>query len=200
MGTDSRRIRLVQLLGLHQEAAVDAYTRSAACSRSGNKSPIPPRAVFARGGRDRNGFVVGPRCKHAEAGEVCRTWRAASPIFIATSVLGVAGKQKRKQETEREKFMALVDHRMRQEAWAKSKQLRAMLPNAYGEYLSKLAKWDWFVTITFRDILPRDLAIARIEEWLADIQALVGGKQIGWILAEEFGRIGGRTATCWLRV
>ena len=89
---------------------------------------------------------------------------------------------------------------MRQEAWAKSKQLRAMLPDAYGEYLSKLAKWDWFVTITFRDILPRDLAIARIEEWLADIQALVGGKQIGWILAEEFGRIGGRTATCWLRV
>jgi len=88
--------------------------------------------------------------------------------------------------------MALADHRMRQEAWAKSKQLRAMLPNAYGEYLSKLAKWDWFVTITFRDILPRDLAIARIEEWLADIQALVGGKQIGWILAEEFGRIGGR--------
>jgi Phage integrase family len=51
---------------------------------------------------------------------------------------------------------------------------------------------DWFVTITFRDILPRDLAIARIEEWLADIQAGVGGKQIGWILAEEFGRIGGR--------
>src|SRR5258708_28548411 len=59
VGTDSRRIRLVQLLGLHHEAAVDAYTRSAACSRSGNKSPIPPRAVFARGGRDRKGFCCG---------------------------------------------------------------------------------------------------------------------------------------------
>src|SRR6266478_2979629 len=88
--------------------------------------------------------------------------------------------------------MALADHRMRQEAWAKSKQQRAMLPDAYGEFLSKLAAWDWFVTITFRDILPRDLAIARIQEWLADIQAQVGGRQIGWILAEEFGRIGGR--------
>jgi len=67
-----------------------------------------------------------------------------------------------------------------------------VLPDAYGEFLSKLAKWNWFVTITFREIPPRDLAIARIEEWLADIQAGVGGKQIGWILAEEFGRIGGR--------
>jgi hypothetical protein len=88
--------------------------------------------------------------------------------------------------------MGLADHRMRQEAWAKRKQQRAMLPDAYGEFLSKLAEWDWFVTITFRDILPRDLAIARVQEWLADIQAQVGGKQIGWILAEEFGRIGGR--------
>ena len=88
--------------------------------------------------------------------------------------------------------MALADHRMRQEQWAKRNQQRAMLPEAYGEFLSKLAQWDWFVTITFRDILPRDLAIARIEEWLSDIQAKVGGKQIGWILAEEFGRIGGR--------
>ena len=95
-------------------------------------------------------------------------------------------------EAEREKFIALADHRKRQEEWAKRNQQRTTLPDAYGEFLSTLADWDWFVTITFRDILPRDLAIARIEEWLADIQAAVGGKQIGWILAEEFGRIGGR--------
>jgi len=88
--------------------------------------------------------------------------------------------------------MPLTDHRIRQEAWAKRDQWRAVLPDAYGEFLSKLAKWDWFVTITFREIPPRDLAIARIEEWLADIQASVGGKQIGWVIAEEFGRIGGR--------
>src|SRR5258708_12553140 len=87
--------------------------------------------------------------------------------------------------------MALADHRMRQEAWAKSKQQRALLPEAYGEFLSKLAEWDWFVTITFRDIIPHDLAMTLIEEWLADIQARVGGKQIGWVFAEEFGRIGG---------
>src|SRR5258708_17015081 len=89
--------------------------------------------------------------------------------------------------------MALADHRIRQEAWAKSKQQRAMLPDAYGEFLSKLAEWDWFVTITFRDILPRDLAIARIEEWLADIQGGGGGKEICWILSQEIGRVGGRS-------
>jgi hypothetical protein len=81
---------------------------------------------------------------------------------------------------------------MRQEQWAARNRQRVLLPEAYGEFISTLADWHWFVTITFRDILPRDFAIARIEEWLADIQAKVGGKHIGWLLAEEFGRIGGR--------
>lgn len=88
--------------------------------------------------------------------------------------------------------MALTDHRARQEKWANGQRHRAMLPEAYGEFISVLAEWNWFVTITFREIIPRDLAVARIEEWLADIQGAVGGKQIGWLLAEEFGRIGGR--------
>jgi hypothetical protein len=38
------------------------------------------------------------------------------------------------------------------------------------EFISLLVKWDWFVTITFKEITARDLAVARIEEWLADIQ------------------------------
>src|SRR5260370_30924537 len=84
--------------------------------------------------------------------------------------------------------MALTDQRMRQEKWASSQQLRAMLPEAYGEFISLLVKWDWFVTITFKEITARDLAVARIEEWLADIQGAAGGKQIGWLLAEEFRR------------
>jgi len=88
--------------------------------------------------------------------------------------------------------MPLADHRMRQEQWARSNHQRAMLPEVYGDFITKLAQWDWWVTITFRDLLPRDLAVARIEEWLADIQRAVGGKQIGWVLAEEFGRLGGR--------
>lgn len=88
--------------------------------------------------------------------------------------------------------MALTDHRVRQEEFMKRKQQRAVLPEVYGQFISALAEWDWFVTITFREIVVRDLAVARIEEWLADIQAAAGGKQIGWLLAEEFGRAGGR--------
>jgi len=81
---------------------------------------------------------------------------------------------------------------MRQEEWNRRKQYRAILPEAYGQFISTVAEWDWFVTITFREIVVRDLAVAQIEEWLADIQAAAGGKQIGWLLAEEFGRMGGR--------
>ncbi len=81
---------------------------------------------------------------------------------------------------------------MRQEEWARRRQQTVMLPEAYGEFISTLAEWDWFVTITFKEITVRDLAVARIGECLADIQGAVGGKQIGWTLAEEFGRIGGR--------
>lgn len=76
-------------------------------------------------------------------------------------------------------FMALTDHRVRQEEFMKRKQQRAVLPEVYGQFISALAEWDWFVTITFREIVVRDLAVARIEEWLADIQAAAGGKQIG---------------------
>jgi len=88
--------------------------------------------------------------------------------------------------------MGLADHRMRQEEWGRRRQQRATLPQAYGEFISALAEWHWFVTITFREVIARDLAVARIEEWLADIQGAVGGKQIGWMMAEEFGRLGGR--------
>lgn len=32
----------------------------------------------------------------------------------------------------------------------------------------------------------------RIAEWLADIQALAGASAVGWVIAEEFGALGGR--------
>ena len=52
---------------------------------------INPRSLRARclrvvGGIGTVSPDVGPRCKHAEAGGVCRTCRAASPILVATSV------------------------------------------------------------------------------------------------------------------
>lgn len=34
--------------------------------------------------------------------------------------------------------------------------------------------------------------MAQIGEWLADVEALAGEGQVGWVVAEEFGRAGGR--------
>jgi hypothetical protein len=70
---------------------------------------------------------------------------------------------------------------------------QALLPNAFGEFITGLATWAWFVTITFKNDAPsRDAALKAIKEWLADIQAAAGARSIGWVVAEEFGRVGGR--------
>src|SRR5581483_1640804 len=94
--------------------------------------------------------------------------------------------------------MPLRDHAQLQERRSKDWNRRAMLPKEWGEFIAGLAPWSWFVTITFKntayrgDAPARDSCLRRISEWLADIQAAVGGLRIGWILAEEFGRAGGR--------
>lgn len=85
----------------------------------------------------------------------------------------------------------LQDHGREVERWARRRQQRMMLPRTYGEFIAAKAAWDWFVTITFRNEAVSDLAIARINEYLADIQRNTG-KPVGWVLAEEFGSWGGR--------
>lgn len=85
----------------------------------------------------------------------------------------------------------LQDHGRDAERWASRRQRRALLPLAYGDFIAGLAAWDWFVTITFRNEAVSDLAVARINEYLADIQRSTG-KPVGWVLAEEFGSWGGR--------
>ena len=92
----------------------------------------------------------------------------------------------------------LVDHRRQVEQLAYRRREREKLPKAFGEFLSQLAPWDWFVNpLTFRDSeigsgppVP-EAAIARIEEYLALVQRQAP-KPIGWVIAEEFGRLGGR--------
>jgi len=78
MGSDPRRIRLAQLLGLDSHGeGLTRMMRRAACSWCGVNPPIPRRVGFAR--RDRIEFWgVRPRCKHAEAGEVCRPYAVTS--------------------------------------------------------------------------------------------------------------------------
>jgi hypothetical protein len=87
----------------------------------------------------------------------------------------------------------LIDHAVISERWAQLRALRADLPEAFGEFLARLAAWSLFLTITFRGDAPcSDAAMKGIGEWLAILQALAGGTQVGWAIAEEFGPLGGR--------
>jgi hypothetical protein len=89
--------------------------------------------------------------------------------------------------------MALADHKNVQERRTGARRLREELPKAYGQFLAGLAPWSWFVNpITFRGDAPySDPAVVAVEEWLADVEAHAG-KPIGWVIAEEFGALGGR--------
>ena len=89
--------------------------------------------------------------------------------------------------------MPLVDHSRKTERFAKEQQAKAQLPDAFGAFLAGLVAWDWFVNpITFGGDAPcSDGAMKRIGEWLADLEAHAGNS-IGWVIAEEFGALGGR--------
>jgi hypothetical protein len=90
--------------------------------------------------------------------------------------------------------VALVDHASTQERWAARKRRRAQLPKAFGDFIASLALWSWFINpLTFRGDAPcSDAAMQAIQEWLADLQAIAGASQVGWVIAEEFGALGGR--------
>jgi hypothetical protein len=92
----------------------------------------------------------------------------------------------------------LVDHARRQEHWAGRKRGREGVARAYGEYIASLAPWDWFLNpISFREGYSKagppapDVAVKGIVEWFGDIQKQAGSP-IGWMLGEEFGKLGGR--------
>lgn len=92
----------------------------------------------------------------------------------------------------------LTDHRIEQERWARENRQRRKMPRAFGMFIASLAAWDWFLNpLSFRDRLPGsgppvpEFALGRIKEYLLLIQR-DAGQPIGWTIAEEFGRFGGR--------
>jgi hypothetical protein len=89
--------------------------------------------------------------------------------------------------------LGLRDWAVRQERWGRQRAARAALPGAFGDFLVGLALWSWFFHPTFRGDAPcSDAAMKGIGEWLADLQAFAGGSRVGWVIAEEFGPLGGR--------
>jgi hypothetical protein len=63
--------------------------------------------------------------------------------------------------------------------------------------MADLAAWDWFMNpVSFRDDglngpPPPDAALARLEEFFRLVQKATS-KPVGWVIAEEFGKLGGR--------
>jgi hypothetical protein len=90
--------------------------------------------------------------------------------------------------------LALIDHARVQERSAGRRRRSGLLPAAYGDFLARLAAWSWFINpITFRGDAPcSDAAMGAICEWLADIKASAGAADMGWVICEEFGAVGGR--------
>lgn len=92
----------------------------------------------------------------------------------------------------------LTDHRVEQERWARENRQHRKMPRVFGMFIAGLAAWDWFLNpLSFRDRTPgfgpplTDLALSRITELLTLMQRNAG-RPIGWVIAEEFGRLGGR--------
>jgi hypothetical protein len=91
----------------------------------------------------------------------------------------------------------LIDHRLEQERWARERRERRKMPGAFGKFIAGLALWDWFVNpLSFRDQTNKgppapERALSQINEYLLLVQRDVG-QPIGWVIAEEAGRLGGR--------
>jgi hypothetical protein len=92
----------------------------------------------------------------------------------------------------------LTDHRTGQERWAREMRERRKLPRAFGRFMAGLAPWNWFFNpLSFRDQKPDsgppapEFALSQIKAYLSLIERNAG-KPIGWVIAEEFGRLSGR--------
>ena len=92
----------------------------------------------------------------------------------------------------------LTDHRIEQERRTRENRQRSMMPKAFGMFIASLATWDWFINpLSFRDRIPGfgppvpGIALSRLTEFLIRLQ-IDAGQPIGWVIAEEFGRLGSR--------
>lgn len=92
----------------------------------------------------------------------------------------------------------LVDHRIRAERDAQERNQQSRARCAYGDFIARLAPWNWFPTITFRDtpsIIGResgppsaDRALRQVNIFLQTIQRHAPGA--GWVLVQESGSYG----------
>jgi hypothetical protein len=85
----------------------------------------------------------------------------------------------------------LTDHRRNQEKRMEEIRRRLATIKDYGRSLRTLAKWSWFLHITFRKVPTPETARERIKQLLADLEA-EAGQPIGWVIVEARGRMNNR--------
>jgi hypothetical protein len=94
-------------------------------------------------------------------------------------------------------YKMLADHGREVERCALRYRQRRDMPRAFGEFMAGLADWDWFMNpISFRDDGPTgppapDAALARLGDYFHLVQR-AASEPVGWVIAEEFGKLGGR--------
>lgn len=92
----------------------------------------------------------------------------------------------------RHKMQTLTDHRRIQESWTSKQRTERRLLDAYGKFISGLARWTWFATITFSRIPPCPKeGLGSIVRWMDDLQR-AARTPVGWVLMEDSGGLGGR--------
>ena len=92
----------------------------------------------------------------------------------------------------------LTDHRIELERLARENKQRKLMPRAFGKFVAELAEWAWFINpLSFRDRIAgfgppvSNLALKGIAEFLLRVQS-EARRPVGWVIAEEYGQLGGR--------
>ena len=69
--------------------------------------------------------------------------------------------------------------------------VRSVLRNAWGDFLSGVVAWDWFLTLTFREPVPSFRAYRLFAKFCREIEK-AAGQPIAWFRGDEYGPRGGR--------
>jgi hypothetical protein len=85
----------------------------------------------------------------------------------------------------------LADHYRKQAEAAKAAMRRYESNSEMGDYISKLARWCWWATFTFRIRPSRGYALRKVEQYLQELET-AAASPIAWVLVGEHGDLNER--------
>ncbi len=85
----------------------------------------------------------------------------------------------------------LTDHRILQERWCSERRWRGRVAREVCEFVSQLAAWDWFATLTFARALTAEVGVREASAFFT-LLGFAAVEPVGWFAAAEVGRLGRR--------